>query len=321
MGSWKRWEVIKKIPKENPWVTYMKAKVFQKNNCINGIAVGAPGSGKSWAVLSMMSQIKPKFKIEGNWFFKASDFMRAITEYYRRNDYEPGKIWVLDEAGVDLNNMNFYDEINKGLNLFFQTARHRNYIFVATVPFISFISAGVRKLMTATFRAEGWKNNKTIIIPRVLQYNDEFDKFYKRRLIVETPNGSMPCNKVLVRRPPIHLVREYERLKNEFTGDLFELTSQKIEAYQDKQLAKFFKSDPTPGERKVLKCLKDGMNLHQIKDEVHINMSNVYRAFGNLQNKGYEFIPIKEGSTIVKYTVVDVREKLSKSLNKIKGDE
>jgi len=32
---------------QNPWVSYAKQQTLRKNNCINLICVGAPGSGKA----------------------------------------------------------------------------------------------------------------------------------------------------------------------------------------------------------------------------------------------------------------------------------
>lgn len=319
--SYRTWEVVKKKQFENPWVTYMRAKVFSKNNCINGISVGKPGSGKSWGVLSMMAQLDPDFELDGNWFFKASDFMRAITEYYKSDDYKKGKIWVLDEAGVDLNNLNYYDEINKGLNLFFQTARHRNYIFFATVPFISFISTGVRKLMTTVFRAEGWENNKTKMIPRILQYNDEMDKFYRRRLIVDTKDGTVPCNAILVRRPPERLIKEYEKRKAEFTGDLFELTANKIEAFEEKQNQKFFGKKLTAREEFIISRLKDGHLVKGITKELGTYNRSIITNIERLKHKGIEIKPISKDGVILKYEVIDHRGEMLKKFYKRKVEE
>lgn len=311
--GYRTWEIVKKKPFENPWITYMRAKVLYRNNCINGIAVGDPGSGKSWSILSMMAQINPRFKLDGNWFFKASDFMREITEYYKRNDYERGKIWVLDEAGVDLNNLNFYDEINRGLNIFFQTARHRNYIFFATVPFISFISAGVRKLMTTVFRAEGWNDkNQTKVIPRILQYNDEMDKFYKRRLLVETNAGTIHCNVIMVRKPPQRLVNEYEKRKAEFTGDLFELTANKIEAFERKQSEKYLGKGLTAREETILGLLKMGLLDYEIVKKLNVYKGSIVNSMEKIRHKGIELKLVKEGGIPKKYEVIDHREEMLK---------
>ena len=122
---------------QSPWVTYQLNQVLKNNNCVNGIITGDPGSGKSWAMLAMAeatckSQGK-EFKLEGNLYFKAADMMRAMRDYYTTGENKPGKLWLFDEAGIDANNLSWQSQINRGLNAWFQTARHRNYIFWMTV--------------------------------------------------------------------------------------------------------------------------------------------------------------------------------------------
>jgi len=59
-----------------------------------------------------------------------------------------------------------------------------------------------------------WKELEDAKVEVALQYNDEYDKFYKKRLLVETGEGTVPCNKILVRKPPKRLVDEYEKTKS-----------------------------------------------------------------------------------------------------------
>ena len=204
----KKRAVVTQLEGENVWVTYMKDQVFNRNNCINAIITGKPGSGKSWGMLRLGYEIDPDFKIEGNLFFKAGEMMRAIKEYYDREDLtdeeKKGKIWMLDEAGIDLNNLSYFDQINKGLNAFFQTARHRNYFFFSTVPFMNFVSKGVRTLMTAHFEGVGYKENKTILVPRIIDFDGNQDYFYRKRLLVKnTFNHVGLCNEIKLKKPPI----------------------------------------------------------------------------------------------------------------------
>lgn len=293
-------------PPENPWITHFKTQVHKRNNCINCIAVGKPGSGKSWGVLSIVSQLDPDFKFEGSWYFNVGDFMRDAKNYYKtENDYKKGKIWVLDEAGVDLNNISHFDQLNRSMNIFFQTARHRNYIFFGTVPFLSFISKGVRKLTTSILRCEGWNSrNKTIFLPRILEYNDELDRFYKKRLLVRTELGMQICNKIEIKKPPIKLVREYEKMKTRFTTDLYEKEAQKIDAYQEKQEAKFFGSKPTLGQLNILEEIAKGNNLIQVSKILDMPIGKVFRSIESLRGKGYEFEEIDQ----YRYKVINLRK-------------
>lgn len=220
-----KWPTIKYIDGENPWVTYFKRQTTVKNNCINAICTGGPGKGKSWGMLSLFYLYNPDFDLNEQCFFKAKELLRA----FRTDKVVKGKAFLFDESGIDANSLKWQDEINRGLNAFFQTARHKNYIFAMTVPFTSFVSKGVRTLMNCHFRAEGWTSkNLTKIKPLVLEWNDELNKFYKKRLVVRTNGSTDYCNEIKLPKPPKHIVKEYEKRKLEFTSDLYKEIEDKI---------------------------------------------------------------------------------------------
>ena len=233
----------------------MKYMVYERNSSINAIATGKPGMGKSWGMLSMAQQLDPDFELEGNFFFNAGEMFKAIQQ----DDHKPGKLWLFDEAGIDLNNLRYFDEINKGFNAFFQTARHRNYIFMMSVPFMNVVSKGVRTLMTTSFRAEGWnRKNQTLFSPRVMEYNGDLDRFYRKRLLVRQGTQIDFCNKIALRQPSKKLLEEYEALKKEFTGDLFSDIAQKIEAFEKKNEDKKQTIVLTDKQEDVLNLIKEG---------------------------------------------------------------
>jgi len=298
-------EAIRLVEGENPWITFFKHQVYNRNNCINSFMTGQPGSGKSWAILSICSQLDPEFELENNWFFKAAPLMRALKDYYKDGNSKVGKIWVMDEAGVDLHNLNYFDEINKGLNLFFQTARHRNYFFYGTVPYLSFISKGVRKLATVILRAQGWNSeNMTTIIPRINQYNDEIDKFYKRRLIVRTDNGASFCNQIQIKKPKIRLVREYEKLKGEFTSDVFEQTAERIERFENKAREKEKTKKLTLKQHRLISLMQQGFSRKKILETLNIEGSSLTDMIYPIQGTGILIQPLKnKKNRVIRYRV------------------
>ena len=313
-----KYPMVQKREGEKAWITYMNRQVHKRNNCINAVFTGVPGSGKPWAMLSMAEALDPNFTLEGNWFFKAGPMMRAIKEYYfgENADPRPGKIWCLDEGGIDLNNMSFHDAINRGLNAFFQTARHRNYIFLMSVPYLKFISKGVRTLMTTHCKAEGWtKDNMTVVVPRVMEYNGDLDKFYRKRLVVIDENHNMQmCNKTHLPRPSNRLVNEYEQMKKQFTGDLFADISASIDAYEQGEKTK---SDKAAGKVKiteiqsqVLGYIKEGLNANQVAEKLNMNVRSVHGSMGTLRAKGFKFKQIREpgSSRVVGYEMLEMPE-------------
>lgn len=313
MGTIK-WSCVNYVKDENPWITFAKRQVYKKNNCINSIWTGAPGSGKSWGMLSWFSLIDPDFTLDNNWFFKASQLMRAI----KRGDYPKGKMWGYDEAGIDCHNLRYADELNKGINAFLQTSRHRNYIFAFSVPYMSLVSKGVRVLMNANFRADGYNNkDQTIIFPRVLEYNGELDKFYKKRLLVKTKTGFDYCSRILLPKPPKKLVIEYEKIKKEFTGDLFENIADKMEQFELKQQQQISGGLFTKRKEEILMMLKDQKNVPYICENLGITEQTIYEHIKSIQTKGVTIQAVKDQDGRVKY--YDVRDPRPESVLKRGG--
>ena len=292
---------------ELPWATYMKRQVFRQNNCINGIFTGTPGSGKSWAMLALCEQVDPNFTLEGNWFFKAGDMMAAISKYYDKPTYKKGKIWCLDEAGIDLNNLSFHDAINKGLNAFFQTARHRNYIFFMSVPHKQFISKGVRTLVTAHFTAHGWtKNDKTIVKPSITEYNGDVGtsgKTYNKCLRVVKGGRKYRCETMMVPKPSERIVKEYEQMKREFTSNLFDNITQQIRKYEgdDGEVT------VTKTQNEVIELLQGKKTRQEVADALGRSYHSIHQTIDQLKKKGFKIYTVREKGT-GKVTHTEVRE-------------
>lgn len=289
----------------------MNKRVYKDNACINGIIIGDPGSGKSWSMLSIACALDPDFKLEGNLFFKAGKMMRAIKDYYTGENAKPkrGKVWLLDEAGIDVNALNYHDAINKGLNAFFQTARHRNYFFFMSVPQMNFVSKGVRTLMTTFAKANGWdKETKlTKITMRIMEYNGDIDKYYRKRLFVYDGIKLTPCNESRLPKPPKHIIDEYEQMKKKFTGDLFESIANEIDGYEEKKQERNSGRAPTEKQLEVLELLKRGKNVWDIATIKRCSNGLVTTHMIGLKKKGYKFIGHRDDKT-GRMTHYDVKE-------------
>lgn len=300
--AWKR-PAIKFVEGENPWNTYFKHKIYDKNGCINAVLTGEPGSGKSWGMLSMALMHDPDLELDGNLFFKAGEMMRAIKNLKS----QPGKLWLYDEAGIDLNNLRYQDAINRGLNAFFQTGRHRNYIFIGTVPYLNFVSKGVRKLMNCHFLAKGFNYlNQTIMFPRCIQYNEKKDMFYFKRLIVLKDSQMIPCTELRLPKPKIKIVREYEKLKMEFTNNLYDSVVNEIDKYERKKQAKGIYL--TEAQEEALDLLKQGMDLKTAREKLQISDTSMRTRIEAIKKKGFELIPKMDRITRSRtYEIVDPR--------------
>lgn len=271
---------IKMVEGERAWVTYMKRQVFKKNNCINLIATSKPGGGKSYSLLSQFSLIDPDFDVNEQCFFKALSLIRL----FESGNITKGKPIMFDEIGIDAHAQNWQDPINKGLNAFFQTARHRNYIFGCTVPYLSFVSKGVRTLMNTHFRVTGWKGTTTMVRPFILQYNGDLDKFYRRRLLIENLNGDVGyCDQIDLPKPSKKIVTEYEKIKTEFTTNLFKDIGDSIVKKLNKDNKMVIL---TKNQEEVLKELKEGKTVREIAKQRCVTSRNILLVIYSLRRKG-----------------------------------
>ena len=281
-------QAIKYKPEDvNPWITYFRNRIHKKNNCINCIVTGLPGEGKSWACLSQLSSYDPNFDIDTQVFFSASKMFEAFNtpEYFAKK----GKCIMFDEAGADFNNVNWRNAFNRGLRNFLQTGRHRNYILMINVPFLTDVSKGVRELMNCRWMAEGWKENKTIISPRTMQYNDDKDKFYYKKLLVRHPDVDRFCKRILLQKPPEELVNQYQKMKTEFTSQQTKKDAELMKVYEKKQEQELNGMNTlklTYLQEELLENLKEGMTAEQIANNKGCRREIIYERINSLRKKG-----------------------------------
>lgn len=289
-------ESIKEQPNERAWVTYIRAKVTEQNQSFPTLMDGQTGSGKSWSVLRICQELEPDFQLEGNWFFRANEFFSAFNKYYKDKP-KRAKIWVMDEAGVDLSSDEWQSKINKIFAKIFSTSRFRNYIFFGTVPFIDFISKKVRKLMqyrmTANYTQKFNSVIRGVVVPRCLQWNDRKEDFYYHKLVKIKENGDeVDINRILLPKPKKALRDEYEKLRAEFSDKLnVELEEQLVDRIDN--------SFTLPDQfQKFLDLIKGNFKREDIAQEMEVSTNRINYMNQQLRHKGWDFRYTKKGNSI-----------------------
>jgi len=284
-------EVVIRQPEERSWVTYIKGKVMEENNSFPCMVVGKTGSGKSYSVLRLCTEIDPDFQLEGNWFFRADEFMSAFTSYYEdEKNSKRGKIWVFDEAGVDLNSLKYQNSINKAYSSLFQTSRFRNYIFFGTVPFMDFITKQVRKLMQHRMDAHGVEDGKSIIMPRCLDWKEKKEDFYYKRLICIEPDGSQTkINRLLLPLARKSLIDEYEQRRAEFSNSLNAELVQEQRAILEKEKGSNRTILDSPNYQYVLESIKKGITQPEMAAHIGVVPNRIQEMLRIFKKHGYDF--------------------------------
>lgn len=259
------WPLVHHRKGEHPWVTYSRQLIYEKNKCMNLVVIGEPGNGKSWGLLSYFYMIDPDFDLDKQLCFRGERLLQILDPNRPREELK-GKPVMFDESGIDLYNLKWRDNINTHLNNFFQTGRSLNYIFGMTVPYLSFVSSPVRKLMTHKMIAEGWsKDNKSKFLGYKLEWNDEKKKFYKKKLHVYYKDSKSTVGSANIRFPlaPRDLLKEYEKRKKEFQKE--------IRDQQEKEIA----SKKAEEEEKIEKV--NLIKTHEFAKEIGINNGTMFQ--------------------------------------------
>lgn len=277
-----RWPKVMFKQGENPWVSLCKQRV-KANNSINAVVTGETGSGKSWATLSFARQYDPDWSLD-RCYFKMSEFLQDLSD----NKFKPGEFIMVDEGGVDLSSLEWQSEINKAMAPVFQTMRHRNLILFVTVPYLSFITKNVRKLVQSEFEVLGHgKNNLTKIMPRMVQYNGRLDKQYRKRLLVIKDGASAYCDFIDVPRPDNDLVKEYEKKKRDFTTDVFKRSAERLRVHE-KNASGEGRRMLTPYQQQIYDQFQGGKSAQEIAAQFKVSMQTIYHTLRAIGKKGYE---------------------------------
>lgn len=274
------WPTIRLKEGENPYVTYMKRQVLVKNKCINAIATGETGSGKSWGTLYLLSQADPTFNID-RVFFRAS----KMLEWIKGEDTLKGKAFMFDEAGVDASATSWWNDINQALKTLYQTGRRKNYISCLTVPYLSDISKGVRKYINTRFEADGYGNNLTKMRGYVVEYNGDMDKWYRKRLLVTYQGGSDYVKQLRLPKATESLLNEYEKKRNAFQKLLEDDLTIKLRKHEDKKIGK--PQELTDEEATIYKEALKGLSDQETADLLDLTLITYRNRKIDIKKKGY----------------------------------
>lgn len=287
--------IVKHKPAVASWVLYAQQRIRQNKNFLIFIS-GSTGSGKSYSSLKIAEDMDEEFNIE-RVVFSGLELMNLINS----GSLKKGSCIVFEEAGIGMSSKSWQSVTNKMLNFLIQTFRHRNFILIFNSPYMDFVDASTRRLFHAELRtiSINFKLKKCKLKPELLQYNSRLQKMYHKYLRVITPEGTVPIQRWNVGKPSPELLKAYEKKKREFTDKLnreilTELTNQ---VNKGKEL--------TDIQTETIDMLKEGYKPEDIAQKRGVAIKNVYDCMKLVKKKGYVINPIKIGSAVVKYEVLE----------------
>jgi len=271
-------------------------RVIKDNKNALIAVTGGTGSGKSYAVLSIMvglyqyenGEDPPLEYMKHHCVFRSREFLERINN----PNLKPLECWMFDEAGVDINSKNHASNHNKALNFVVQTFRHLQQIVFFTVPSFSFMDKSVRnmihyKLETISINKQN-KTNKCKFFK--LQYNERQDKLYFKYIKVRKNGYSAKVQRINTLLAPKPLVDQYEEQKSQYSGDLrekIEMSLAKADAKERKELSMEKEELSDPQTRVWNELVKGYRSPSVIANILGCSPSNVSGHILKIKKKGY----------------------------------
>jgi len=194
-------------------INHIKGNLAKSRNWCT-LCVGRVGTGKSYSAMRLAEVLDSEFNVD-RVVFKIEDLLDMV----HKETIPPGSVIVFDEGGIAISNRNSYmNKFNKSMAMLLQTWRHRNIILFVTVPDISFVDAGIRKLFDANMESvEVVKKRRVVKVKwKFTQLNNQSGKIYYKNARIR--------NKILnveIKKPSAKLLHDYEKKKTAFTTALY----------------------------------------------------------------------------------------------------
>ena len=218
--------------KDHSIIRYIGNRIKYQNKNFLCAVTGQTGVGKSWACISMAEIYSKMYDIEFNpedhVISSLKEMLLLITGKEVDKKIRFGSVIVFDEPQVEANATSWQSEMNQALRQLISTFRNQRLAVFFATPFLSMIDKQSRMLFHGDFKVEGFdKTTKlTTIKPRFIEYVKEMDKFYRKRLIVQTAVAGKKVHEFeklgiwKVPKASDALLDVYEAKKKQFTDNL-----------------------------------------------------------------------------------------------------
>jgi len=293
-------ELIKHLPKSLQIIIFTIVKrIDSGKNCLI-VVVGATGSGKSLASVTLMywtyAYMKGRFptveELKERWMFKAKDFLQRMND----KDLKKKDINLWDEAGIEVGHKSHATMQNRIVGWMTQTFRNLQQVVFFTVPTMAFMDASVRKLLHYQFEMRKIliSENLAILKPLELQYNIRQDKLYYHNLVYPSDDGSGfldEVNVVGIPKPPKEVEDAYESEAGKFKRELnvrLQGMLVKLEKKETREVDESKLRPLTPVQIRIREALKQGIETNgEIAKFLRFPKSTVSANINYIRNKGY----------------------------------
>lgn len=219
------------MERNNPFLNYVRARLWRKNlNWIAGI-VGGVGTSKSWSALTIADYIDDDFSAD-KVFLRIRDFVEAIED----GRIKRGSCCILDEAGIQWGSRDFMKQYNKNLSYLFQIMRFLNFAVIMTTPSINLIDKHGRDILHCVFRTRGidYERGVATLEVKVIDFDPLEGKVYRKWPRIVKDGEIFKADLMEIDKPRKELREAYESKKKEFAMSLIREIKEKMNEDKEK---------------------------------------------------------------------------------------
>jgi len=201
---------------ENPLMQNIYNLVWKHNKNVLIVIVGGTGTGKSYLAMRLLEMLDPTFNyevLEQRLSMNPQEFLHFI-EKKAEEKLQKGMGIIFDEAGVGLSNKEWQSKNNRIINKVLQTFRNRNLFVIFTVPVLTYIDSGARKLFHYSFEPKRINREFRKVNVKIfnLQTNSITGDVYTKYPVVAYNGVTAQLNRIVFSRPNIKLCHKYEKM-------------------------------------------------------------------------------------------------------------
>ena len=272
-------------------INYIVDRIKKGLGC-NIIVVAPPGLGKSWLCLRIMELLyKKQFNSKNITKRHIVDDI-ADAFHFVRTVKRAGEPLTIEEMSVLAGSRRSMSSDNVSFNYLLDTCRKKQVVLLMNAPHPKFIDSHIKALCHVQLECLKIKKREKIVIvkPMKLQTNMETAKIYRHRF----QEDGREVHRSFFGKPSKELIEMYEKRKDIFMDELYEIMEAKAKKKKEKVLIEIgrstrqmqFKTKLTDKEAHVYReVMLKGRTMTDVAREEGVNYSVISRRVKVIKKK------------------------------------